>query len=169
MKKIIFDLQIFADVTEGITVTGEVVTVDKTFKGSKINLYDYGSSVTKVNAAKTSKGLQIIGNNYANSLVSGSDADSLVGNAGNGTLTVKNGKGKKITIEDSEGNITTKKYSASLNSSAMWFAEENNFVTADNLSRITENNFMLTAFDKISSTNSENLVQENNFFAHSEK
>ncbi|MBR6013104.1 MAG: hypothetical protein IK062_04890 [Selenomonadaceae bacterium] len=38
MRKIIFDLQIFADVTEGITVTGEVVTVDKTFKGSKINL-----------------------------------------------------------------------------------------------------------------------------------
>ena len=71
-----------------------------------------------------------------------------------GTLTVKNGKGKKITIIDDEGDKTTKKYSAS--SSAL-FAEDN-FVTADNISDIVENKIAVAEFENY---NSEKLTQEN--------
>ncbi|MBR6013105.1 MAG: hypothetical protein IK062_04895 [Selenomonadaceae bacterium] len=135
--------------------------------GKDIFVYEKssGNDIITDYKAGTDK-IKIASGSISNYKISGRN---IIFTIGNGTLTVKNGKGKKITIEDSEGNITTKKYSASLNSSAMWFAEENNFVSSDNLSRITENNFTLTAFDKISSTNSENLIQENNFLAHSEK
>ena len=62
---------------------------------------------------------------------------------GKGTLTVKNGKGKDITIE---------------NSTSALFAEDN-FVTSDNLSAITENN--LSAVSEIETQNFDTLTQEN--------
>lgn len=66
-----------------------------------------------------------------------------------GTVTVKNGKGKKISFAMEK----------TFSSESALFAE-NNFVTADNLSEIVENN--LTAIDyKISAQNFENLTQEN--------
>ena len=81
-----------------------------------------------------------------------------------GKITVQNGKGKKITI------TTSKTYSnSSANVSSMWFSEENNFVSADNLSEITKNNLTPTAFEKIEKQNFENLTTENNFVTYSEK
>lgn len=50
----------------------------------------------------------------------------------------------------------------------MWFAEENNFVSADNLSEIVENNFSAVSFDKIENNNFENLSAENNFVTYTE-
>ena len=90
---------------------------------------------------------------------------------GTGTLTVKNGKGKKITIENASGKTTTQKYSSNVskNISELWFAEENNFVTADNLDTITQNNLTPTALEKISSSNYETLTTENNFVTYSNK
>ena len=79
---------------------------------------------------------------------------------GTGTLRIIDGKGKKITI-----NNTTKSYGSSISS----LFEENNFVTADNLSEITKNNLMPTALEKISAQNFENLTNENNFITYSEK
>ena len=67
-----------------------------------------------------------------------------------GIITVKNGKGKKITVND-----VTQKYSSS--SSAL-FAEDN-FVTADNISDIVENN--LSAVSEIETQNFDTLTQEN--------
>ena len=88
---------------------------------------------------------------------------------GSGTITVKNGKGKKITITDAKGKTTTNIYNKTQNISAMWFAEENNFVSADNLSEITKNDLMPTALEKITTQNFENLTAENNFVTYSEK
>ena len=92
-----------------------------------------------------------------------------------GKLTVKNGKGRKITIVDEDGEETTKKYtksgSANISSStsALWFDEENNFVTSDDLSSITKSDVTPSALEKITTTNYENLTQENNFVTYSEK
>ncbi len=63
---------------------------------------------------------------------------------------MKNGKGKKITVDGD-----TKKYSAS---SSGLFAEDN-FITADNLSAIVENN--LFAVSEIENQNFDSLTQEN--------
>ncbi len=68
---------------------------------------------------------------------------------GSGTLTVKNGKGKRITV-----NSSTKSYNI-----AELFAE-NNFATADNLSSIVENKLTATDY-KLTTQNFENLTQEN--------
>ena len=90
---------------------------------------------------------------------------------GSGTITVKNGKGKKITTVDASGKSTTKKYTKTVtissNVSSMWFDNENNLVSSDNFSQITENNLTPTALEKISTTNYENLAQENNLITYS--
>ncbi|MBR6012695.1 MAG: hypothetical protein IK062_02805, partial [Selenomonadaceae bacterium] len=70
------------------------------------------------------------------------------------------------TIENSSGKTSTKTYSKNI--SELWFAEENNFVTSDNLSEITKTDFTPTTFEKISETNYVNLTQEN-FVTYSEK
>ncbi len=82
----------------------------------------------------------------------------VVFNTGAGNLTVRNGRDKAITV------TTTQVYS----SSSALFAEDN-FVTADNLSEITKNHLTPTSLEKISSTNFENLTQENNLITFAEK
>ena len=50
---------------------------------------------------------------------------------GSGTLTIQNGKGKKITITDSNNKTTTQTYSGAVSGrSALWFADDNNFITS---------------------------------------
>lgn len=75
-----------------------------------------------------------------------------------GKITVKNGKGKAITITE------TKTYNSS--SSALF--AENNFVTADNLSAIVKNDLTATDY-KIETQNFENLTQKNNLITFAEK
>ncbi|MBR6013055.1 MAG: calcium-binding protein [Selenomonadaceae bacterium] len=82
-----------------------------------------------------------------------------------GDFTLKVGKGSIFF----KGGVAKLAESSSSNASELWFAEENNFVTSDNLSEITENNLVPTALEKISSTNFENLTTENNFVTFSEK
>ncbi|MBR6014265.1 MAG: calcium-binding protein [Selenomonadaceae bacterium] len=92
---------------------------------------------------------------------------------GTGTITVKNGKGKSITTINAKGKSTTKKYTStqtiSANVSNLWFAEENNFVTSDNLSEITKNDLTPSSLEKISATNYDNLTAENDFITYSDK
>ena len=55
---------------------------------------------------------------------------SVVFTVGSGTLTVQNGKGKKITITDAKNKTTTKVYSGAVSGrSALWFADDDNFTT----------------------------------------
>ena len=82
-------------------------------------------------------------------------------------LTVKNGKGKKITVIDQNDNETTQIYGSASANVAELFAE-NNFATADNLSEIVKNNLTATDY-KIEANNFENLTQKNNLITFADK
>lgn len=81
-----------------------------------------------------------------------------------GTLTVKNGKGKKITVEDSHGDVKT--YSATVSSAPL--LTEDNFSTSDNLSTIVKNDSAMSA-DKIETQNLDTLTQRDNLTAYADR
>ena len=112
--------------------------------------------------------IKISSGSISKTKVSGKD---VIFTVGNGSIVVKNGKGKKITVVDSKGKTTTKTYNKNVaaNVSDLWFAEESNFISSDNLGAITENNLTPTSLEKITTNNFENLMQENNFVTYSEK
>ena len=191
----------------GVSVGTSVITVKSSFGGDEIDLADYSTTVTKVNASAVTKGIEIIGNAKANSILGGKGADTLNGGKGNdtltggkgndvfiysggkdvitdytanqdtikiasgtitkttyknkdviftigsGTLTVKNGKSKKITIIDSGNKTTTQTYSKT---STLF--EDNNFVTdALNLDSITEKKYSV---QNIQTENYNSLAQD---------
>ena len=76
---------------DGITVNGAVLTAGTTFTGNKIDLADYASTVTKVNASALSRGVTIIGTTADNSLKGGKGADTISGGAGNDTVSLGGG------------------------------------------------------------------------------
>ena len=128
------------------TLTGgygkDIFIYSKNTGNDVITDYSAGNDKIKISSGSISK-----------TTYSGND---VIFKIGSGTLTVKNGNGKKITIND-----TTKKYSNSL-------LAENNFVTSDNLDLIIQNNSVgLLEENKISSF--ENLVSTNNLITYSEK
>lgn len=132
-------------------------------KGKDVFVYSNGDGkdvITDYTAGQDK--IKISSGSIRNTAYSGNDVVFMIGK---GSITVKNGKGKKISVIDSNGKTTTKNYSktTSQNVSELWFAEENNFVTADNLSDITKNDFTPTSLEKISATNYENLTQENKY------
>ncbi|MBR1730031.1 MAG: hypothetical protein IJ728_10970 [Selenomonadaceae bacterium] len=73
-----------------ITIKGSVLTLGKDFANKTIDLTSY-SSVTKVDATKTSNGIMIVGNQKANSISAGSGNDTISGNTGNDTILGGNG------------------------------------------------------------------------------
>lgn len=78
-----------------------------------------------------------------------------------GKFTVKNGKGKKITLVDENGDKLTKKYSTSSSSdiSHLWLAEVNDISSSDNLNSILTDN--ITSADyKIETSNFDTLNQK---------
>ena len=70
----------------GISVKGAVLTASTAFTDSSINLADYASTVTKINASALSRGVSIVGSSAANSLKGGKGADTIDGDTGNDTL-----------------------------------------------------------------------------------
>ena len=170
-----FDIQRFAsDETgetvssyDGLVVSYALVTAKPTFTGDEINLADFDSDVTKIDAAFTKKGIKLVGNSSDNSIKGGRGSDSIYGGAGNdsvylgkgedtyiytsgndfiqdyiagkdkiklsnttltatfisdnnvilrtseGKITIKNGRGKNITVIDSSDNETTATYTSS--------------------------------------------------------
>ena len=93
--------------------------------------------------------------------------NNLVFTIGTGTLTVKNGKGEKITIIDANGKETTKKYFATSSSVAALLAEDN-FATTDDLSSIIQKDSAISA-DKIEIQNFDTLTQKNNLITYASK
>ena len=201
----------------GISVSGSTLTASSAFTGSEIDLADYATNVTKVNASALSRGVSIVGNAKANSLKGGKGADTIFGGAGNdtlyggagsdtfvyasgkdviadyaagdkikltsgtisktaysgqnvvftvgsGSLTVRNGKSKKITITDASGRTSTKTYTTGVsygsngNAAVTWFTEDDtNFISASaNLDEISAEKFSVT---NVESTNYENPMQ----------
>ena len=81
---------------------------------------------------------------------------------GSGTLTVQNGKGKKITITDANNKTTTQTYFGDRNSNALWFTEDDtSFISSSaNLDAVTEKNYSVVNF---SATDFENFAQIETF------
>ena len=75
-----------------------------------------------------------------------------------GNFTVKNGKGKNITITDSSGKTYTKLYTNGVTARTLDLLEDNNFMTDDtNLDSITEQKFSVT---EIQNYNSDTFAQD---------
>lgn len=80
---------------------------------------------------------------------------------GSGSLTVKGGKGKKITITDSVGNTSTKTYSQGVNAYTSDLFDDTNFLTDETqLSDITEKKYSVT---QIQTSDTEKLAQVSSF------
>ena len=80
---------------------------------------------------------------------------------GSGTLTVNDGKGKKITITDAQNKTTTKTYGAVAGSSSLWL--DNNFISDENnIDSIAEEKFSVAEF---SATNFETVAQDFQFIS----
>ncbi len=73
------------DLTYDAKIT--VLTASNKFTGAEIDLANYLSTVTKVNAGSAKNALAITGNANNNSLTGGKGADTIYGGAGNDTLT----------------------------------------------------------------------------------
>ena len=86
------------------------------------------------------------------------DGNDVIFNIGNGTLTVQNGKGKKIKFIDSSGNTTTQTYTESnVSARTLDILYDNNFMTDDTvLDSITEQKYTVT---EIQSTETDELNQ----------
>ena len=80
---------------------------------------------------------------------------------GNGTLTVKNGKGKNISVTDSSNQTQT--YSRTLD-----LFDENNFLTDENnLDSVTEQKYSVTQIET-QTQNYTDLTQNNNILTYGE-
>ena len=90
--------------------------------------------------------------------------NNVIFNVGNGSITVQNGNGKKITIVDAVGKTTTKTYSGAVSGrSALWFMEgDDNFITgAAELSATFRDSYSESAIGDLSvSSDIVNLTAE---------
>lgn len=105
--------------------------------------YTAGQDKIKITSGKISK-----------SKVSGKN---VVFTIGSGSITVKNGKDKNITVIDSSGSTKTYRNNTSRNISELWFAgEENNFAQID--SRVEEKFAVADIQTENKITAQENLI-----------
>ena len=95
---------------------------------------------------------------------SGSDVIVTVGKA---TLTLTDAADKKINFISASGKKTTKTYSASKATSRMWFLEENNFATSDNLSSLVKGKEISASYSELETSTS--LTKKNNPITYSGK
>ena len=68
-----------------------VLTASNKFTGTEIDLENYLSTVTKINASAMSKAVNIVGNDLGDSIKGGKGADTISGGFGKNTLTGGNG------------------------------------------------------------------------------
>ena len=120
------------------------------YTGVKDFITDYTAGQDKI---KLSNGTTITKTTYS--------GKNVVFTTNDGSLTVKNGKDKKITIIDSTGNSTTKTYSTGVSARTADLFYDNNFISDDaQISDITEQKFAVT---QIQTVNSETLTSAQNF------
>lgn len=79
------------------------LTASTKFVDEQIDLSNYATTITKVNASSLVNGINIIGNNLSNNITGGQGNDTLDGGAGKDTLT--GGKGNGSLIGDADADI----------------------------------------------------------------
>ena len=119
--------------------------------GRDLFIYESGNDIITDYAANDK--IQISSGTISETSFEGND---VILKIGNGSLTVQNGKGKKIKFIDSSGNETTEIYSASnVNARTLNLLYDNNFMTDDAaLDDITEQKYTVT---EIQSTETDEL------------
>ena len=89
-----------------------------------------------------------------------------------GSITLKNAKGKSITVIDSNNKSTSKVYGTSSKNyvEERWFIEDNNFVTSEMDSILNkDSNVIVNNYDDISEVANINKENVNNSFTYSKK
>ena len=89
----------------GLTVDGDTVFVSDDFDGEKINLANFDSTVTKINATTFDDDIYLVGNDKNNILLGGDEDDTIIGNLGDDTLS--GGNGEDIFIHTAGNDIIT--------------------------------------------------------------
>ena len=149
-----------------VTITGGAGN-DKITNTGKHTVYEFGTgdgkdSVTGFNANDTVK----ITSGMYKSSQSGKNVIVKVGDA---TLTLKNAVGKKINFISASGKKTSKTYSAKLKkeTAPMWFIDDDNFATSDNLSSIVKSKEVSANYSELEL--SSGLTKKNNLATFSGK
>lgn len=129
-------------------------------EGGKDITYEFGAGDGKDTVVGFNDGdtIQITSGSYKTSK-SGSD---VVVKVGSSKLTLKDAAGKEINFISESGATYSKTYTAA-KVAQLWFAEENNFATSDNLSSLIENKSYSVAelnysSDLTSGVNKNNLI-----------
>lgn len=98
-------------------------------KGNDVFVYSKGDGkdvITDYTAGQDK--IKISSGSISKTTVYGKD---VIFSVGTGSITVKNGKGKKITVVDSNGNTKTYSKNSSANTAELWFtADDTNFATS---------------------------------------
>ncbi len=136
--------------------------------GAGNDVFVYGNGEGKDVIADYAAGdkIKITSGTISKTTYSGSD---VVFTVGSGSVTVKDGKGKKITIVDASGKSTTQTYSGAVTGTSKLFVDDN-FISDDNnldaISKISADNYSV---GKISATNFETLAQDEIYIASAKK
>ena len=126
--------------------------------GEDVFIYSAGKDVIANYSADDT--IKISSGEITKTAYKGSD---VIFTVGNGSITVKDGKGKQISIIDSKGVTTSEIYSDSTsNARILNLLEDNNFLTDEfNLDSITEPKFDVTQIqtvDNLKEFDTDNLV-----------
>lgn len=132
-------------------------------EGGKDITYEFGAGEGKDTVVGFNDGdtIQITSGSYKTSK-SGSD---VVVKVGSSTLTLKDAVGKKINFVSESGETSSKTYKAS-KAAQLWFVEENNFATPNNLSSLVESKSYSVAELNYSSDLTSG-ANKNNFITYS--
>ena len=174
-----------ASLTAGIEIIGN--SLNNSIKGGKgaDTIYGGAGNDTVSLGAGADVYVYSSGNDIIQDYKAGEDKISLSGGAltassisssnvilytENGSINVKGGKGKDITVIDADGNETTQKYITETFASSADLFEDDNFMTDDvqivDITEITADNYSVT---EIQSANYETLAQdEKTFIAYSQ-
>ena len=122
--------------------------------GKDIFVYEGGNDVITDYNPSHRDVIQIVGDSTISSTsYSGTGGKDVVYQIGDGSLTVKNGKGKNISIEYVSTGPSYNYFDSGSYDSSMWITEDDdNFISADtDLSAITANNYSVTEIQTTSS------------------
>ena len=129
--------------------------------GEDVFIYSAGKDVVKNYSADDT--IKISSGKISKTAYKG---DDVIFSVGSGSITVKDGNGKQISITDAKGVTTSEIYSNSANSRDYNLLEDNNFVTDEfQLDDITEEKIDVT---EIQTNNAETFAQDENILTHSE-
>ncbi|MBR4151379.1 MAG: calcium-binding protein [Selenomonadaceae bacterium] len=135
--------------------------------GGKYITYEFGENDGKDNVVgfNANDTIKITSGKYS-AKKSGKNVIVKVGDA---TLTLKNAVGKKINFISASGKKTSKTYSAKLKkeTAPMWFIDDDNFATSDNLSSIVKSKEVSANYSELEL--SSGLTKKNNLATFSGK